>query len=222
MASQMIDLSHVIHPGKAGRKFAVEMVGADTVNQKVVRLDGQWYIMHNVSMVNHIATHIEAPYHIIQSGADLSALRLDQLVGEAVLLDLRACPRKTAITEDHVREAAARAGGIRPGDIVFCNLGGAPFFGTEDYALTPYFSPAAIQWLVAQGMKLMGVDASGVEVPRSEQHVNHHALFEKGIPLIENLTNLDRLSTSRFMVYALPVAIAGLDAFPLRVIAVES
>ena len=34
----------------------------------------------------------------------------------------------------------------------------------------------------------MGVDATGVEVPGSEEHVNHHALFAAGIPLIENLS----------------------------------
>lgn len=219
--SQMIDLSHVIQPGKAGRKFSVEMVGADSVNPKVVRLDGQWYIMHNISMVNHIGTHIEAPYHLSEAGADLAGLRLDQLTGEAVLLDLRACPRKSAISEQHVRDAAARAGGIRRGDIVFCNLGGARFYGTPDYGLSPYFSPEAIRWLVAQGMKMMGVDAGGVEVPGSEVHVNHRALFDYDVPLIENLTNLDALTRPRFTVYALPIAVAGLDAFPLRVIAVE-
>jgi len=62
----------------------------------------------------------------------------------------------------------------------------------------------------------------GVEVPGSEEHINHSALFVKGIPLIENLANLDQLSRSRFMVYALPIAVDGLEAFPLRVVAVES
>jgi arylformamidase len=219
--AQMIDLSIVIRPGSAGRKFAIEMVGADSVNPKVVRLENQWYIMHNVSMVNHIGTHIEAPYHLNVNGTDLAGLRLDQLTGEAVLLDLRACPRKSAITEQHVIDAAVRAGGIRRGDIVFCNLGGARHYGTPDYALSPYFSPEAMRWLVAQGMKMMGVDAGGVEVPGSEEHVNHHALFDNDIPLIENLTNLDALTRPRFTVYALPIAVAGLDSFPLRVIAME-
>ena len=76
---RIVDLSHVIAPGKAGRKFALEMVGAETVNPNVVRLEGQWYIMHNVSMVSHIATHIEAPYHILKHEADLAQLPLDPI-----------------------------------------------------------------------------------------------------------------------------------------------
>ena len=39
--------------------------------------------------------------------------------------------------------------------------------------------------------------------------------------LIENLANLNRVSRPRVKVYALPVPVRGLDAFPLRVIAVE-
>jgi arylformamidase len=219
--ARVIDLSHIITPGKAGRKFSLEMIGAETVNPNVIRLEGQWYIMHNISMVSHIGTHIEAPYHLFKSKADLAVLSLEQLMGEAVLLDLRNCPRKSAITLQHVQAASSKAGGIHSGDIVFCNLGSAKFYGTEEYGTSPHFSPEAIQWLVDQGMKLMGVDASGVEVPGSEHHVNHSALFIKGIPLIENLANLDHLSRTRFLVYALPIAVTGLEAFPLRVIAVE-
>ena len=70
-------------------------------------------------------------------------------------------------------------------------------------------------------MKLMGVDAGGVEVPGSEQHVSHYALFSRGIPLIENVANLHLLSKPRVQAYAFPIAVRGLEAFPVRVVAVE-
>ena len=218
---RIVDLSHVLDPGKAGRKFSLEMIGAETVNPNVVRLENQWYIMHNVNMVSHIGTHIEAPYHLLKDRDDLAALSLDLLMGDAVILDLRESPRSSAIDCMQVRKAAGQAGGIRKDDIVFCNLGGAPFYGTDHYRLTPYFAPEAIGWLVDQGMKMMGVDATGVEVPGSEEHVNHRALFERNIPLIENLANLNSLTQARVEVFALPIAVRGLEAFPLRVIALE-
>jgi kynurenine formamidase len=217
----MVDLSHVLDPGKAGRKFSLEMVGAETVNPNVVRLENQWYIMHNVNLVSHIGTHIEAPYHLLKDRGDLAALPLERLTGAAVILDLRDSPRNAAIDCERVKRAAGKAGGIRAGDIVFCNLGGAPFYGADQYRLTPYFAPEAIAWLIRQGMKMMGVDATGVEVPGSEEHVNHRALFEKDVPLIENLANLNSLTQSRVEVFALPIAVRGLEAFPLRVIAIE-
>ncbi|MGA2991613.1 MAG: cyclase family protein [Candidatus Korobacteraceae bacterium] len=218
---RIVDLSHVLDPGKAGRKFIIEMVGAETVNPNVVRLENQWYIMHNVNMVSHIGTHIEAPYHLFKDRDDLAKMPLELLMGKAVILDLRQVPRASAVSLAQVKSAAGKAGGIHRGDIVFCNLGGAPFYGTDDYRLTPYFVPEAIAWLVDQGMKMMGVDATGVEVPGSEEHVNHSALFKNNVPLIENLANLNSLRQSRVEVYALPIAVRGLEAFPLRVIAIE-
>jgi arylformamidase len=218
---RIVDLSHVLDPGNAGRKFTIEMIGAETVNPNVVRLENQWYIMHNVNMVSHIGTHIEAPYHLFKDRDDLAKLPLDLLIGETVILDLRDAPRKTAIDSAQLQKAAAKAGGIRKGDIVFCNLGGAPFYGTDKYALTPSFSPEGLAWLIDQGMKMMGVDATGVEVPGSEEHVNHRALFDRNIPLIENLANLNSLTQSRVEVFALPIAVRGLEAFPLRVVAIE-
>jgi len=219
--TKIIDLSHIIEPGKAGRKFNLEMVGAETVNPNVIRLENQWYIMHNIGMVSHIGTHIEAPFHILKDQADLAAIPLETLMGPAVILDLKGRPAKAPIGIADVKKAAEKAGGIHPGDIVFGNLGLGPFYGTDRYGGNPYFPPETIAWLAGQGMKLMGVDAGGVEVPGSKEHVSHHALFSRGIPLIENLAHLDRLSKSRVRVYALPVAVRTLEAFPVRVVAEE-
>ena len=35
---------------------------------------------------------------------------------------------------------------------------------------TKYFSTAALEWLVGQGMKLMGVDSGGVELSHDKTH----------------------------------------------------
>jgi kynurenine formamidase len=45
--------------------------------------------------------------------------------------------------------------------------------------------------------------------------------MDRGIPLIEQVANLHHLTQPRVMVFAFPVAIAGLDSFPVRVVAME-
>ena len=67
----------------------------------------------------------------------------------------------------------------------------------------------------------MGVDATGVELPGSEEHVNHHVLLGNGIPLIENLAGFEKLSKYRIHFYAFPIAVEGLESFPLRAVAIE-
>ncbi|MDD4363974.1 MAG: cyclase family protein [Atribacterota bacterium] len=219
--ARLIDLSHTIIPNSAGRKFKIEMVGADEINPNVIRLENQWYVMHNISMVNHIGTHIEAPFHLLKNGKDVSQISLDRLCGEAVILNLKEVLPRSSVTIECIQKAAKEAGDIKQGDIVLCNLGFSKYYGKPEYKNNPYFSTESIEWLIEKGMKLMGVDTSGVELPANEEHINHYTLFINSIPLIENMCNLDSISGNRIQIYAFPLAVKGLDSFPLRVIALE-
>ena len=215
---KLFDLTHLIDPDKAVRKFSVKMVGADEVNPDVIRLENQWYIMHEISMVNHLGTHIETPYHLFKDKADLGSINAEHYTGPGVLVNLKHLPPKSAISKEEVEKAVEKAGGLKKGDIAFFNLGYSDLYGTDDYNNSPHFSNEAICWIVEKGIKIMGVDASGVEIPSSEDHVNHIALLGKNVLLIENLANLDSLPVNRFTVYAFPLCIKGMDSFPLRVI----
>ncbi len=215
MSQRIVDLTHVIEPTQpsAQRKFVVNIHDALHEIPGKVRPAGEWYVMSDVELMNHVGTHIETPFHCLKQGNDLATTTLDQLIGEAVILDLSGAEAEGGVTLEQVQAAAEKAGGVRNGDIVFGRMG-----------ITKYFSTAGLQWLVEQGIKLMGVDSGGVELTHDTTHanVNHLLLFRANIPLIENLTNLDQLTQARVQVYALPVPVKGLDAFPLRVIAIEN
>jgi arylformamidase len=214
MCARIVDLTRIIEPTDpdAERKFVVTKRDALQEVPGKVRPEGEWYIMSNVALMNHVGTHIEVPYHCLKEGADLSQIPVDQLVGEAVILDLSETEAEGGVTLTQVQAAAEAAGGIQKDDIVFGRMGPTRYFSTE-----------SLQWIVDQGIKLMGVDSGGVELSHDDTHanVNHLLLFRAGIPLIENLTNLDQLSQSRVQAYAMVVPVRQLDAFPLRVIAVE-
>ncbi|MGN0907599.1 MAG: cyclase family protein [Bullifex sp.] len=216
---KVLDLTHAIDPAAVQRKFSIERIGADEVNHSVVRKEGQWYIMTNISMVSHIATHIEVPFHLFRDGYDLASMPVESFEGDAVLLDFTHIKGRIPITAEDVCKAMEKAGGINPGDIVICNLGYSSKYGTPEYQESPYFSEEAMEKLVSSGMKMMGVDAGGVEIPKSEEHVNHAKLFSNNIPLIENVANLDSIDRPRFRLCAFPVSIVGVEAFPVRVVA---
>ena len=213
-AEKIIDLTRIIQPtaADAQRKFVVRIHDALEEIPGKVRPEGEWYVMSDVDLMGHVGTHMEAPFHCLKSGADLSQIPLDRLVGDAVILNLTNASAEGGVTLAQVQEAAKAAGGVRKGDLVFCRMGP-----------TAYFSTPPLKWLVDQGMKMMGVDSSGVELAddKTQANINHLVLFRAGIPLIENLANLEQLSRPRVKVYALPVPVRGLDAFPLRVIAIE-
>lgn len=220
MKGRLVDLSHTIHPGSESRLFETEMLKANQV-ANVPHLPGQWYIMHNVRTVTHIGTHIECPYHINQDGADAATLPLENLVGDAVVADLRGLSPSTEISIRDLQSSLEKAGGIQSGDFVLLHTGWDKFYGTPEYKDPPYLAPEATQWLVDEGVKLVGIDTEGAEVPGSDQHVNHHIMLDNGVPHVENMCNMDALRKSRVLLFAAPVAIEGLESFPLRVIAVE-
>ncbi len=225
---RLIDLSHTIVPGEGSRPLVSTMVPPPELK------DGfdadQWYVMHEVSFLNHNRTHIEAPYHVVPTGSDVSEVPLEQLCGAGVVLDLTHVEPDTAVTPEMLERAAAPGGGVNDGDIVLVHFGiyryAERFAGVQPRPANPHFSADAIAWLVGRGMKLMGVDTGGIELrasdPRARLQYNHHQLMDRGIPLIENVGNMHHLSQARLTLFCFPVAIKGMDSFPVRLVAMES
>lgn len=213
---RLVDLTHIIAPDTNPRPLHIEQVPAPNAVP-----GGPWYIMHTVHMtLNHVGTHIEAPYHVCQEGMDVSAIPLESLCGEAVVLDLTFIEPGGVVTVKDVKHAAEEAGGIQPGDIVLCRF---DYDGTRNSGRN--FDDESIAFLVNTGMKLMGVDLPGIDLvssdPRVREQFNHHQLMDRGICLIELVAHLDTLRKPRVIVFALPIPIKGLDSFPVRLVALE-
>lgn len=75
-----------------------------------------------------------------------------------------------------------------------------------------------MRYLINLPIKQFGGTApGGVSTPRSL----HNALLEKNIPFIEALVNLDQIKKERVIYIGLGLKIQGLDASPIRAIALE-
>jgi kynurenine formamidase len=238
--TEMIDLSHTLISDQETRKFQVNPLLVDftprlsdvkaSPNVRPMTLeeadrdstpDGYYVLLHELAFNTNAGTHIEVPRHCFKDGFDLSEFPLENLVGEAMILDLRGCEPQTEVSIDYLHKAEQRSGGIRSGDIVFCMFGHDRFYKTDSYKKCPYFALDAIHWLIQRGIKVLGVDTPEIDAPNAIRPVNHFPLFQANIPLIENLKNLTQLGSSRVYVLILPVKVKFLDAFPVRVIALK-
>jgi len=213
---RLVDLTHTIVPDTGERPVHIERVPALHAVP-----GGLWYIMHRVQMhLNHVGTHIETPYHVREEGNDVSAVPLESLCGDAVVLDLTFVEPGGVVTHADMRRAAEAAGGVERDDIVLARF---DYDGTLEGVRN--FEAEAIAYLVDAGMKLMGVDLPGIDLPPSDprlqrQH-NHHQLLDRDICLIERVAHLDRLTRQRVVIFAFPYPIQGLDSFPVRMVALE-
>lgn len=177
-------------------------------------------IMSDVSMWSHVGTHVEVSLHFYAKGRDTSQIPLDAFFGPALRLDFRHKQVNDPITIADFKAA----GDIEVGDRVIMWQGCEGKYRTKESHQRPYVAHEAALWLANdRKIKLLGTDSSGFEVRGSGDHPNHHLFFREGIdiPVLECLRNLGEISQPRFFLSAIPLAVVGLDACPVRALALE-
>ena len=226
MSYKIVDLTHRLLPGEEQYKLEVQERLADRGGgRKTPTAD----VQSDVFFWSHVGTHAEASLHFYAGGKDTSDFSLDHFVGPAIRLDFRHKQTGEAITIEDFRQAAALADpqhGIREGDRVFMWQGRDNLYRTPQSHDRPYVAEEAAEWLVHdRKIKVLGTDSSGFEVrgARGSQHPNHHLFFQPGIdiPMLECMANLGAIATPRFFFVGAPLPVKGLDACPVRAIAVE-
>jgi arylformamidase len=158
----------------------------------------------------HLGTHIDAPLHFIEGGADIVEVPVSVLCGAAIVVHV------TAGRDIDIKDL--ESADIREGDRVLFrtvneSLWDKPGFDENFYAV----SGDAAMWLVDRGVRLVGVDYLSVDSYHSTQKPAHYALLGNGVIIIESL-DLSRVQAGRYEMVALPLKIAGSEASPARVI----
>jgi len=194
----------------------------------------------SITMGVHSTTHIDAPWHYHPQVNGKPARTIDQIplewcYGDGVVLDMSQKPDFDPITAADLREALGTTGAsIKPGTIVLIRTDRDRFMGTPDFFKKGTgMSAAATRWLIDQGVKVMGIDQWGWDLPltwqiREAKRTNDRSLFWQGHLVgreheylhMEQLTNLKALPPSGFKVAVFPLRIEGASAAPARVVAI--
>lgn len=208
---RVVDLTHVLVPRE--EQYTLE------VSRRDERHGPEGDIMSCVYLWSHVGTHVEAPLHYLADGGDTASLELDRLMGPAIVLDFR----HKQVDEPIGREELEAAGDIRVGDRVITMTGRQNQYRTAASHDRPYITEEGVRWLVEdRRIRCLGTDSSGFEVRGGrESHPNHRIVNRAAVPVLECLTNLPELRTRRIFLIALPWPVIGLDACPVRAIAIE-
>jgi arylformamidase len=207
---RIVDLTHVLHPGK--EQYCLD------VTRKVERHGPEGDIMSAMYLWSHVGTHVEAPLHFLSAGGDTASIPIDNLMGPAIVLDFRHKQVNEAIMLTEIQGA----GDIQVGDRVLVMTGRSTQFRTPQSHDRPYLAEDAVRWLVEdRKMKCLGTDSSGFEVRGVKNFPDHRLIAGAGIPVIECMNNLTELRSKRVYLIALAVPVVNLDAVPVRAIAIE-
>jgi kynurenine formamidase len=209
-----IELSHTLRPDLGRIAFFPQPRFERIMSQPQDPLN-----VTEIQMVCHFGTHVDAPCHFIPDAPAFHQIPLDRLYGPGVVWRLDCAPYD--VVEPAMLERATPP--ARPGDIVLIDSGWADHFGAERYDQNPSLSVAAAQWLVDQGVKLLGVDFATPDLAVNRRPPGftwpvHHTLLSQGVLIAEHLTNLHALAGQRIEAMFLALNVEGADGAPARVI----
>jgi kynurenine formamidase len=202
-------------------------------------LDGLVWAHERVTLTTHSGTHIDAPYHYHPTSGGNPARRIDEIpfrwvMGDGVLLDMRGCDRVEGIREHDVRRVLAEIGyQLKPFDIVLVRTDVSRHYGQPGYEMRhPGLRRDATSYMVRQGVRLIGIDAWGLDRAfdvmaeealagdTAQLWESHKFGAESEYCQIEKLCNLEQLpAATGFTVLALPVRLASASAAWARVVA---
>lgn len=187
----------------------------------------------------HSTTHIDAPWHYSPTVAGEPAKTIDQIpldwcFGEGIVINMEHKPDFEEITIDDIQDFLKSENlTIEKNMIVLIRTGRDKFNGTKDFhKVGTGMSAEATEWLIDQGIRVMGIDSWGWDLPlphliKKAKETNDPELFwqahlvgqRKEYCHMEQLVNLQALPYSGFKVAVFPLKIVGASAAPARVVA---
>jgi arylformamidase len=200
-----VETGGLVYPGNPGIQIELDSAIANGASANVSR----------ITFGSHTGTHVDAPRHFFDDGAPVDTLPLDVLMGPALLIamepDLMAVSTEQLKQHDltHVTRVLIRtrnSGFIRE---------------TEFRKNFTYLAPDGAQYLVDNGVKLVGVDYLSVEQFHSGHHRTHRTLLEHGVVIIEGL-DLSEPPPGVYELRCLPLRLTGLDGAPARAVLLAS
>jgi kynurenine formamidase len=187
----------------------------------------------------HSTTHIDAPWHfgpVVEGkkAKTIDEVPLEWLYGDGVVIDMSHKKDFDAITVVDLKKALEQTNTtLKAGNIVLIRTDRDQLKGKDIFEFGTGMSKEATLWLIKQGIKVMGIDQWGWDLPLNHliaeaKKTNNKELFWEGHLVgldheylhMEQLTNLKALPTSGFKMAVFPLKIKGASAAPARVVAI--
>jgi arylformamidase len=163
----------------------------------------------------HTGTHIDAPSHFIPDSRTIDKIKVSRFVSRSILIKI---PKKAdqQITLNDIINCKIHANYT----VVFAT-GWEKRFKNDNYMMNnPGLSLDAAEYLVSNRVNAVAIDGPSIDRGVDNNFNIHSALLSNDIPIIENLCNLEELSTVKsFTLIVNPLKLVGASGSPVRAIA---
>lgn len=168
----------------------------------------------NVSTIHfgsHTGTHADASRHFFDDGQPVDKIPLDRLIGPALVMafgdELRA-----------ITAADLRKQDLKGHKRVLLRTRNSALLSQKEFAKDyTYLAPDGAEYLVANGVELVGIDYLSIEQFHSGHHRTHRTLLERSVVIVEGL-DLSVPPPGEYQFICLPLRIEGCDGAPARAV----
>ncbi len=156
----------------------------------------------------HTGTHVDAPFHFIQSGRKIDELEMGSFFCNVQVIETR----KKSVTPDVLKKKR-----IRKGDGVLFRTSNSKLYGepfTKDFV---FIEGETAELLADMHVPIVGLDYLSVERFGSHDAPVHNKLLSANIPIIEGLC-LSGVKGGRYTLAVFPIRLHGREAAPARAV----
>jgi arylformamidase len=217
-AFRLIDLSHTVEDGMITYRGLPAPIVCDFLSREASRAlyaEGTEFHIGKIELVANTGTYVDSPFHRFADGADLSELPLSSLAElDGIVIRAHDADGR-AIGPDLI---APGLSGIDPrGKAILVHTGWSRHWRTDRYFEGhPFLTAEAADFLVEEGVSLVGIDSYNIDDTDDGRRPVHTALLGAGIPIVEHMTGLEALPETGFRFSAVPVKVKGMGTFPVR------
>jgi arylformamidase len=180
-----------------------------TLQQAVARGAGA-----NVSAIrfgSHTGTHADAARHFFDGGQPVDEIPLDRLIGPALLVgfpdDVRAVGAAELKTHD-----------LKGHKRILLRTRNSALLSQRDFVRDyTYLAPDGAEYLVENGVEVVGIDYLSIEQFHSGHHRTHRTLLARSVVILEGL-DLSVPPSGEYQLICLPLRIEGCDGAPARAV----
>ena len=182
-----------------------------------IKEDG--YNLELLFLSSHTGTHMDAPHHFLEKGAKIHEISLKKLVSEAALIQCRKSSGQS-ITKTDIQKFEKKHGKITGFSSIIFYTGWQKNLQKKYYfTKNPGLSVSAAKYLASKKISLVGIDSPSIDLGKDSKFSVHQIFAKKGMLIVENLANLDKIKSSKFHLVVLPLKLKNATGSPVRAIA---
>ncbi len=207
MSTKLIDISPVITPSLAVWPGDVPFAR----NETLAIAAGANIDLSSIHTTVHLGAHTDAPSHYVASGQGIGERDLSFYYGKAQVI------RVNVGRSERIRQSHLNGPILAPRVLFQTGTYPDPNEFNSDFAS---LSPALIEWLASEGVRMVGIDTPSIDPAESKDLPSHAMVAAHDLAILEGVV-LDHVDEGVYTLIALPLRMHGADASPVRAVLVQ-